>query len=110
MASRSLRAVAEGEKPPPAKRAPRKVAPRTVQRAAAANDRRAELVAMRARIAKAIDDPGTHARDLAQLTRRQMEIATAIEAIDIASGKGPKRRSRTAVAETGNEAWNSEAI
>ena len=71
----ALRAVAPGEK------APRK-APKTVTTAAAEGSHRELLVAMRARVAKAVEDGNTPARDLAALTRRLMEIARDIEAID----------------------------
>lgn len=40
---------------------------------------------MRARVAKAVEDPNTPARDLAALTRRLLEIAKEIEAIDVAA-------------------------
>ncbi|SHU54235.1 hypothetical protein [Mycobacteroides abscessus] len=46
------------------------------------------LVAMRDRIAQAVDDPETSARDLAALTRRLMEIAKEIEVIDHAANGG----------------------
>ena len=70
---RKLRVVADGEGPAAtAKRAPRKRAQRTVGQAAASGDRRALLVALRRRIAKAIDDPNTSARDLAALIRQRL--------------------------------------
>ncbi len=37
---------------------------------------------MRARIAKAVEDPNTPARDLAALTKRLIEVVRDIEAID----------------------------
>jgi hypothetical protein len=40
---------------------------------------------MRARVATAVEDPNTPARDLAALTRRLMEIAKDIEAIYVAA-------------------------
>jgi hypothetical protein len=40
---------------------------------------------MRARVATAVEDPDTPARDLASLTRRLLEIAKEIEAIDAAT-------------------------
>lgn len=40
------------------------------------------LVTMRARVAKAVDDPNTLPRDLAALTRRLLEIADEIAAIE----------------------------
>lgn len=49
--------------------------------AAEAEDRLAESRAMRRRIAQAIDDERTPARDLAALTRRQMEIGREIESL-----------------------------
>lgn len=73
--SRPLRAVEPDEKPP------RRV-PLTVTGAAKDGDRRDLLVAMRERVAQAVEDGATPARDLAALTRRLMEIAREIEAID----------------------------
>jgi hypothetical protein len=69
-----LRAVAPGEK------AARR--PRTVTEAADCGTQRDLLVTMRARVATAVEDPNTPARDLAALTRRLLEIAREIEAID----------------------------
>ena len=51
----------------------------SVSEAAASGSRLSELVAMRAVIARAIDDDRTLARDLAALTRRLMEIGREIE-------------------------------
>ncbi len=62
--------------------APAKPQPKTVTKAASEGTRRELLVAMRARVATAVEDPNTPARDLAALTRRLMEIAKDIEAID----------------------------
>lgn len=61
--------------------------PTSVAQAAAANDARAMLVAMRARIARDIDNPDTPARDIASLSRRLLEIANEIAAIDAAAAK-----------------------
>lgn len=82
MASRQtpLRAVKPNEKPAPAK-------PKTVTQAAAGGDTRELLVAMRARIAVAVEDPTTPARDLAALTKRLADIALAIGAIDAREGQ-----------------------
>lgn len=74
-----LRAVAPDEKPPTAKEV------RTVTQAAEQGNMRDLLVAMRARTAKAVEDPKTPPRDLAALTRRLLEIAREIEAIDAAA-------------------------
>jgi hypothetical protein len=70
----SLRAVGPGEKP--AGRG------QTVSDAAESGDRLSLLVALRARIAKSVQDPSTPARDLAALSRRLLEIAKDIEAIE----------------------------
>lgn len=79
--------------PPRPRKTPLKVVPRnararprrvTVKDAAETGDRRKLLVAMRARIAAAIDNPDTPPRDLAALTRRMSEFAKEIEALDAA--------------------------
>ena len=58
--------------------------PLTVQAAAATGDQRKLLVAMRTRIAEAVGDPNTPARDLAALSRRLLEIAKDLKALDAA--------------------------
>jgi hypothetical protein len=73
----SLRVVAPGEKP-----VERKLL--SVTDAAANGDRLDLLLSMQARVATAVQDPNTPARDLAALTRRLMEIAKDIEAIRLA--------------------------
>ena len=69
-----VRAVAADE------RAPAKHT--TVAAAVADGSQRDQLVAMRARIAKAIDEPNIRGADLAALSRRLLEIGREIEAID----------------------------
>lgn len=77
-----LRVVAPDEKPAK-KAAPKKVnKPKTVTAAAEAGTTRDLLVAMRDRIAKAVEDPNTPPRDLASLTKRLIEVVRDIEAID----------------------------
>lgn len=71
-----LRVVAAGEMAVPKRRL-------TVSVAASDGSRRELLVAMRDRVATAVEDPNTAARDLAALTRRLMEIAKDIEALDV---------------------------
>lgn len=56
--------------------------PLTVTQAAERGTTREVLVAMRDRIAVAVEDPNTAARDLAALTKRLMETVRDIEAID----------------------------
>lgn len=70
-----LRAVAPDE-------APVQVRARSVTEAAEAGSTRELLVAMRARIATAVENPNTPARDLAALTKRLVEVVRDIEAID----------------------------
>lgn len=74
-ASKKLRAVGPDEKP-----AARK--PKSVTEAADQGSTRELLVATRTRIAKAVEDPNTPARDLAALTKRLFEVVRDIEAID----------------------------
>lgn len=98
-ARKPLRAVAPGEKPP----AKAKVL--SVSEAAEKGTHRDLLVAMRERIAKAVQDVNCPARDLAALTRRLQEIAREIEAIDA--------RTAEEAAESGyvaDEAWDSQAL
>jgi hypothetical protein len=78
-----LRAVKPDEKP---KR--RAAKPKTVSQAAAGDDVRELLVAMRARLALAVENPNTPPRDLAALTRRLHEVVRDIAAIDAAAGEG----------------------
>lgn len=82
MAARTgpLRVVKPGEQGKPARRSTKK--PLGVKAAAEAGDRRQLLVALRARIAQAVEDPKTLPRDLAALSRRLLEIAKEVEAID----------------------------
>ncbi|MDF3339938.1 hypothetical protein P3H80_21055, partial [Mycolicibacterium septicum] len=107
---RKLRAVEPGEKAP-AKRTPRKVAPRSVEAAAKSGDLRQMLVALRNRIAKAVDDPKTPAPALAALIRQQMDIAARIQAIDLAADAFLSRPGSTPViATTPDESWDESMI
>ena len=58
--------------------------PKSILESAESGSRLDELRAMRRRLAKAMDDPNTPARDLAALSRRQLEIGREIEAIEVA--------------------------
>ncbi len=71
----ALRAVKPGETAPPTK-------PKTVTEGASGGTTRDLLVAMRDRIAVAVENPNTPARDLAALTKRLTETVKEIEAID----------------------------
>lgn len=72
-----LRGVGPDEKAPAAP-----VAPKTVAQAAKSGDKKALLVAMRDRVAKAVSSEECPARDLASLTKRLADIAKEIEALD----------------------------
>ena len=73
---RGLRSVGADEKPPVLEK------PKTVTQAAKGGTARELLAATRDRIAVAVEDPNTPARDLAALTKRLMETVREIEAID----------------------------
>ncbi|MGV5046878.1 hypothetical protein [Rhodococcus pyridinivorans] len=96
--TRKLRAVSSDEKAPTRRKSV----------TAAANDgsRRELLVALRSRIAKTVEDPNTPARDLAALSRRLLEIAKEIEAIDLDGADDAVSRA----AGTPDEAWDESAI
>lgn len=95
MPRRPLRAVADDEAPPSAK------AVRTILESAESGSRIDELRAMRRRLARALDDPNTPARDLAALSRRQLEIGREIEAIQIAQDE-----DHSVIASDADEAWD----
>jgi hypothetical protein len=72
----------------------KKAVPLSVHAAADGGKRRELLVALRSRIAKDIDNPNTPARDVAALSRRLLEIAKDLEALDVedeqeGGGRGP---------------------
>ena len=92
-----LRAVADDEKP-----ANQKL--KTILEASE-QSRLEELKAMRRRIAKAMDDVNTPARDLAALSRRQLEIGREVEAIEVAEDE-----ERSVVSNRGEEDWDADAI
>jgi hypothetical protein len=75
--------------------------PLTVTAAAKDGNRRDLLVALRARIAQTVENADTPPRDLAALSRRLLEIAKEIEAMD------PDRQGGEvgAAAATPDEEW-----
>lgn len=95
-----LHAVKPGDAPqrPPDKKA-------TVSEAAASGDRRLLLVALRDRIAKAVQDPDCPPKDLSPLTRQLAAIAKEIEGIDLAEKQEAERG-----AEVADEAFDASAI
>lgn len=92
MSKPKLRAVTPDDKPSE---------PKTILEAAEAGTRLDELRAMRRRIARALDDPNTAARDLASLSRRQLEIGKEIEVIEIADDE-----DHSVVVDTDDEVWD----
>lgn len=77
----------------------------TVTDAASLGSRRDLLVSMRSRVATAVEDFATPARDLAALTRRLMEIAKEIDAIDVISKQESEENATSA-----DEEFDSSAI
>ena len=73
----SLKVVKDGTPARPSRRRPA-----TVKAAAEGGSRRELLCALRARIAADIDNQNTPPRDLAALSRRLLEIAKDLEALD----------------------------
>jgi tryptophanyl-tRNA synthetase len=101
--SSGLRAVKPGEKRAQRGRPKRKP---TLSEAAASDDQRALLVALRARIAKALEDPECKPPAMAALSRRLQEIGKEIAAID-----RDLEADRESDGDGGaSEAWDSSAI
>ncbi len=96
--AKPLRAVTAGEKAPAAPA-------RTVAEAVESGSQRDQLVAMRSRIAKAIDDPNIRGADLAALSRRLLEIGREVDAIDAASEQEAREN-----AEVPDDAWDASAV
>jgi uncharacterized protein with PhoU and TrkA domain len=86
MATRQLRAVQDGETAKPRKSL-------SILEAAEAGDRLEELRAMRRRIAVSLDDVTTPARDLAALSRRQIELGKEIDALEARAKEEVERGS-----------------
>src|SRR4051794_15681605 len=99
--ARTLRAVAPDE----TVKRPRKPAAKTITQAADAGTQRELLVALRARLAKAVEDPNCPARDLAALTRRLQEVVRDIEAIDAAAAQ-----EAAVSGDVADEAFDASAI
>ncbi|WP_213452879.1 hypothetical protein [Rhizomonospora bruguierae] len=96
--ARTLRVVTADEPAAPMK-------PKTVTEAADAGTTRELLVAMRARIAKAVEDRNTPPRDLAALTKRLVEVVRDIEAIDAREQQEVERDGPVS-----DEAFDAKAI
>lgn len=94
----NLRAVGVDEKPPVSAQ------PKTVTEASKGGSIRELLVATRDRIAIAVEDERTPARDLAALSKRLMDTAREIEAIDARSQESDSS------AEVNDGEFDAEAI
>lgn len=79
--------------------------PKTVLEAAEADDSLAELVAIRAILARAIDNPNALARDLPPLTRRLLEVGR-----DIDSRQAQAKDEYEGLRVVPDEAWNRKMI
>ena len=101
-----LRAVPDAEQPAPTEPAEPKPL-MTVSDAAESGTRLDELRAMRAVLAKAIDSETTSPRDLAALTRRQMEISREIEALRVEEAEEAKKAAESNVTD---QEWRPQAI
>lgn len=100
-----LRAVKAGETSPKRPARSRSKAQQTVTQAVESGTQRDQLVAMRTRIAKAIDDPNIRGADLAALTRRLLEIGREVDALDAARQQEAKES-----AEVPDEDFDASAI
>jgi predicted phage-related endonuclease len=78
---------------------------KSVTQAAAGGSQLELLVAMRARVADAVEQPNTPARDLAALTRRLHELAK-----DIAALQAKELEEADGASSAGDEVWDAEAI
>ena len=96
MAARKLRAVGEGETKPE---------PKTLLEAVSQGDYLAELKFTHERIAKQVADQRTSPRDLAALTRRQLEISKEIRALELA-----RKQEGMGANPSADEAFDASAI
>lgn len=87
MAKRTLRAVSPSDQPPALK---------SITEAASNGTYRELLVAMRDRIAKAVEDPNCPPRDLASLSRRLHELSKDIEQHDAVEAQEVARSGEVA--------------
>ena len=95
-----LRAVGADEKP-------KVPVVKSLLQAATDGDQLELLVAMRTRVATAVQDPNCPPRDLAALTRRLQEIAREIDAIE---AKVKQEADEDGAGRTPDEEWDAEAI
>jgi hypothetical protein len=98
-AAKPLRAVRAGET------RSKSVRRKSVAEAAESGTHRELLVAMRERIAKAVQDPTCPPRDLASLTRRLQDISKEIDMLDLRAKEEARQDAVPA-----DEEWDAEAL
>jgi hypothetical protein len=98
MAAKKLRVATEKDAPAP---------PMSVSDAAQHGTRMDELVAIRAVLARALDNPNTNPTALAAISRRQMEVSREIESLREQDAQAQEAMESDAVAE---RSWRPEAI
>lgn len=107
MAERSTRLSVVHAGDAPKRKPARKRDATPITTAAESDDRLAELQAMRLRLARALDSPDCPPRDMAALSRRQLEIGREIESLKARAkeeGDGVDHGS------TEPEEWDDSAI
>jgi len=96
-----LRAVVPGDRPPPARG-------KTVTQAVRTGDAREVLVAMRDRMAKAVDKPDIPFRELHGLMNQLMLTVEKIEAMDASANEEPPDPGE--VEQAADEPFDSSAV
>lgn len=104
MAKRNTLRVVSPDETPPAPSPP--PAPLTLTKAAEAGNTLAMLMAMRERIAKAVESEATPPRDLAALTKRLVEVQHEIEVLTTREGE----KGQAGPDAVGDEAFDPQAI
>ena len=102
MTKKPLRVVTEDDEPAPQR------PPMTVFEAAESGTRLDELIAIRSVLARAVDSSNTSPRDLAALTRRQIEVSREIEALRIQEAVEAEEAGKSGSGS--DEPWRAQAI
>lgn len=87
-----------------------RVTPKTISEAAESGTAREMLVALRDRVAKAVESDATPPRDLAALSKRLMDIVREIEAIDEREATAPASTSADSAGDDDYESFDPEAV
>lgn len=87
-----------------------RVTPKSISEAAESGTAREMLVALRDRVAKAVESDATPPRDLAALSKRLMDIVREIEAIDEREATAPASTSAASAGDDDYEAFDPEAV